>query len=163
MQPCATSGLTLILLMWKIWWATNNASKWQMGFNSVFKGLTINCYRFCWWAEQVPWEPSKYCSFAYREEPNRNVLSPCFSLVFKRVAGVLILSHVTAPLLIHFSLDMHKANRKQHTGESGTLGETQKGEALLTEWPLNWTSVSESFIEQPPMFRDGDKHHVLAA
>jgi len=32
-------ALTLILLTWRIWWATNNASKWQMGFNSVFKGL----------------------------------------------------------------------------------------------------------------------------
>jgi len=32
-------GLTLILLTWKIWWATNNASRWQIGFNSVFKGL----------------------------------------------------------------------------------------------------------------------------
>jgi len=31
--------LTLILLTWKIWWASNNASKWHMGFNSVFKGL----------------------------------------------------------------------------------------------------------------------------
>ena len=31
--------LTLILLMWRIWWAPNNASKWQMGFNLVFKGL----------------------------------------------------------------------------------------------------------------------------
>lgn len=49
--------------------------------------LTINSYRFCSW-EKVPGEPSKYCSFAYREEPNRNVLSPCFSLVFKGVAGV---------------------------------------------------------------------------
>jgi hypothetical protein len=26
--------------MWRIWWA-NNASKWQMGFNSAFKGF---CY-----------------------------------------------------------------------------------------------------------------------
>jgi hypothetical protein len=34
-----TSSLTLILLTWKIWWAPNNASKWKMGFNSVFKGL----------------------------------------------------------------------------------------------------------------------------
>jgi hypothetical protein len=33
------SSLTLILLMWRIWWASNNASRWQMGFNSVFKGL----------------------------------------------------------------------------------------------------------------------------
>ena len=31
--------LTLILLTWTIWWAPTNASKWQMGFNSVFKGL----------------------------------------------------------------------------------------------------------------------------
>jgi len=36
-----TSGitLTLILLTWRIWWAPNNASKWQMGFNLVFIGL----------------------------------------------------------------------------------------------------------------------------
>ena len=25
--------------MWRIWWAANSASKWQMGFNSAFKGL----------------------------------------------------------------------------------------------------------------------------
>ena len=31
--------LTLILLTWRIWWAPNSANKWQMGFNSVFKGL----------------------------------------------------------------------------------------------------------------------------
>ena len=32
-------GLTLILLTWRIWWASNNASKWQMGFNLAFKRL----------------------------------------------------------------------------------------------------------------------------
>jgi len=32
--------LTLILLTWSIGWAPNNARKWQMGFNSAFKGLT---------------------------------------------------------------------------------------------------------------------------
>ena len=32
---------TLILLKWRKWWSPNNASKWQMGFNSAFKGLTI--------------------------------------------------------------------------------------------------------------------------
>ena len=31
--------LTPILLTWRIWWAPNNASIWQMGFNSAFKGL----------------------------------------------------------------------------------------------------------------------------
>ena len=33
------SLLTLILLTWRIWWAPNNASKWQIGFNSAFQGL----------------------------------------------------------------------------------------------------------------------------
>ena len=38
------SVLTPILLTWRIWWAPNNASKWQMGFNSAFKGLNRCCY-----------------------------------------------------------------------------------------------------------------------
>jgi hypothetical protein len=33
------NDLTLILLTWRKWWTPNNARKWQMGFNSVFKGL----------------------------------------------------------------------------------------------------------------------------
>jgi len=31
--------LTLTLLMWRICWAPNNASRWKIGFNSAFKGL----------------------------------------------------------------------------------------------------------------------------
>jgi len=31
--------LTLILLRWRIWRVPNNASRWQMGFNSAFKRL----------------------------------------------------------------------------------------------------------------------------
>jgi hypothetical protein len=34
-----STDLTLILLTWIIWWAPNNANKWQMGFNLAFKGL----------------------------------------------------------------------------------------------------------------------------
>jgi len=32
-------ALNLILLTWRIWWDPNNARNWQMGINSVFKGL----------------------------------------------------------------------------------------------------------------------------
>jgi len=54
----ATHGnicLTLNPLTWKIWWAPNNASKWQMGFNSAFKGLRFRkCfYKFRWFLRQV--------------------------------------------------------------------------------------------------------------
>ena len=34
-----TYVLTFTLLIRRIWWAPNNASKWQMGFNSAFKEL----------------------------------------------------------------------------------------------------------------------------
>ena len=34
-----SSIITLILLKWRIGWAPNNTRKWQMGFNSAFKGL----------------------------------------------------------------------------------------------------------------------------
>jgi len=40
------NDLTLILLTWRKWLTPNNASKWQMGFNSAFKGL--NCSSFIW-------------------------------------------------------------------------------------------------------------------
>ena len=31
--------LTPIQLTWRIWWAPNNCSHWQMGFNFAFKGI----------------------------------------------------------------------------------------------------------------------------
>jgi hypothetical protein len=37
--------LTLALLTWTKWWAPASTSKWQMGFNSAFKGLkTVTLY-----------------------------------------------------------------------------------------------------------------------
>ena len=39
-QRVSQTELTLILLTWRIWWAPNNASRWQMGFNLAFKGLS---------------------------------------------------------------------------------------------------------------------------
>jgi hypothetical protein len=50
--------LTLTLLTWKIRWAPNNASKWQMGFNSAFKGL--KCSGLSNWSFP-PW----MCFFGY--------------------------------------------------------------------------------------------------
>jgi len=45
------NDLTIILPTWRKWLA-NNASKWQMGFNSAFKGLSdcilyTECYSSC--------------------------------------------------------------------------------------------------------------------
>jgi len=44
------TSLTLIPLMWRIWWAPNNASKWQMGINSPIKGLRVPfSFTFYYW------------------------------------------------------------------------------------------------------------------
>jgi len=42
--PDATIQLALTLLPWRIWWAPNNASRWQMGFNLAFNGLMLRCH-----------------------------------------------------------------------------------------------------------------------
>ena len=41
-----TSYLTLYLLTWRVWWAPNNASKGQMGFNLAFKGLRYKISKY---------------------------------------------------------------------------------------------------------------------
>jgi hypothetical protein len=38
------NNLTLILVTWRKWWAPNNVSKKQMGFNSAFKELIMTGY-----------------------------------------------------------------------------------------------------------------------
>jgi len=53
--------LILTPLMWRIWWAPDNASKWQMVFNSAFKGLSstwavYRSLRKC--TEITPWPTS---------------------------------------------------------------------------------------------------------
>jgi hypothetical protein len=32
--------------MWRVWWAPDNASRWQMRFNSAFKGLNMLCLHY---------------------------------------------------------------------------------------------------------------------
>jgi len=52
-HPYILPGLTLNPLTWKIWGAPSNASRWQMGFNSRFKGLNnykklyLGVFAFC--------------------------------------------------------------------------------------------------------------------
>jgi hypothetical protein len=46
--------LNLILRTWIIKWAPNNANKWQMGFNSAFKGLNVNYNFFFLFSHLVP-------------------------------------------------------------------------------------------------------------
>jgi hypothetical protein len=44
--PVLYIGRTVLLipLMWNIGRVPNNVSKWQMGFNSAFKGLKVHIY-----------------------------------------------------------------------------------------------------------------------
>jgi len=52
-----------IPLMWRIWWAPNNASKWQMGFNSAFKGLIGSFETFVSHVSVWAWLCNDYIQF----------------------------------------------------------------------------------------------------
>ena len=59
--PCVTVchhiSTGVYVLTWRIWWAPNNASKSQMGFNSAFKGLILyynSCLAFSQNCEERP-------------------------------------------------------------------------------------------------------------
>jgi len=88
---------TLILLTWKMWWAPNNASKWQMGFNSAFKGLMIIfiCYNI----------------FKYLNVVRRNIcsLSLCYDPEHKTWSGRHIFFNL--PLLLDLSPYLHVLER----------------------------------------------------
>ena len=65
------NDLTLILLTWRKW-TPNNASKWQMGFNSAFKGLSVvtlwECYFIDVYGTDVTMVYDRfnsYCNFLY--------------------------------------------------------------------------------------------------
>ena len=76
-------GITLILLMWRIGWAPNNTSKWQMEFNSAFKELRASnpslprslcglvfmcsvglCELVCWWTDSEIRSHDDGCKFS---------------------------------------------------------------------------------------------------
>jgi hypothetical protein len=42
--PFCIYSLTFILLTWKIWWASNNASRWYMGFSPLNAELNPICH-----------------------------------------------------------------------------------------------------------------------
>ena len=62
--------LTLKPLTWKIWWAPNHASRWQVGFYSAFKGLKCPLTHILltwriWWAPNNAsrWQMGFYSAF----------------------------------------------------------------------------------------------------
>jgi len=98
-------SLTPTLLTWRIGWAPNNASKWQMGFNSAFKGLRLKiegcnqywyillwfnwkiwdfcrdthtlCSKLLWWQNFVWW-----CLIFVYPQYLTGILSPFWNLEF---------------------------------------------------------------------------------
>ena len=49
-----TDCLTPILLTCRIWWAPNNASRWQMGFNLAFTGFTVvTAWTACFYTQKL--------------------------------------------------------------------------------------------------------------
>ena len=71
------TSLTLILLTWRIWWAPNNASRWQMGFNTVFNLLKSTCYviHHQFNIQQLYFFPTLYLCVLYLSENKQRLVS----------------------------------------------------------------------------------------
>jgi hypothetical protein len=83
LRLCLSSSLfslTLTLLTWTIWRAPTNASKWRMGFNSAFKGLSSAVQMLC---------RSPSFHFQHNTARTGSPLSPsaCSPYVFSRAAA----------------------------------------------------------------------------
>jgi hypothetical protein len=68
--------------MWRIWWVPNNASKWQMGFNSAFNGLKLFTYEritlYC--HAQLYSSPTPHSYAKFHLEPSSLLANLCLSL-----------------------------------------------------------------------------------
>jgi hypothetical protein len=82
--------LTLILLTSTKWWAPANASKWQMGFNSAFKGLNqllenINYYAIFYYSFLsgiiYPFTTFPFCKFYVRYVYVYTMFACCLDLL----------------------------------------------------------------------------------
>jgi len=79
-------GLTLILLMWRIWWAPDNASRWQMGFNLAFKGLSLLFWQCFPRPHSLPLRLSsglqKYSCYSKTKKQKHRILSVVYISLF---------------------------------------------------------------------------------
>jgi hypothetical protein len=105
LQVTSVNNLTLILLTWSIGWALNNASKWQMGFKSAFKGLKDEFRK-----ETISGTFPLLCNYL--------LLGPFVTLGKTTVRFVIsVIPHVTAPagrILINFSIWIFFGNRSRN-------------------------------------------------
>jgi hypothetical protein len=79
----AMGKLTLILLPWRIGWAPNNASRWEIGYNSACKGLRDLHYELL---EHPPYSPDLAPSDFYLiQKLNSSLLVSVFLQIKRRL------------------------------------------------------------------------------
>jgi len=122
-------SLTLILLTWRIWRAPNNACRWQMGFNSAFKGLiynimTNNCsnkknqnFYFC---SNFSWSSDRFspkiidnlyrCTVHFVETFNQHIHKTVYIKAFKIAPSYFVPRIIFRELLAKFIFLKHSLN-----------------------------------------------------
>jgi len=103
------NDLTLILLKWRKWWAPNNASKWQMGFNSAFKVLNSMCYD----------SPDNSTCMPREEQAHRVSLHPGTGIIEPSAH-----SHTTAESQITNTIVKKRRNRTSFRAQRTSLDST---------------------------------------
>ena len=102
------TSLTLTLLTWRVWWAPTNACKWQMGFNSAFKGLRMRWkswkgfhkmgFQECFQHLYSRWQKCINCTRGiFWRKCNLNYCTVLYFSEIKWFRGVLKLSRTDSP------------------------------------------------------------------
>ena len=133
--------LTLNPLTWKIWWAPNNASRWQMGFNSAFEGLNSddNCnqsvsFASYWWWGITLWVEA----FAVTAQH-----IPVLSDTWPAGSGAVSIS-TPAEQLRDLQLRTHSCLNKRH---SATLTVTSQPPLHSAHHDTNWTAAHQTKLQ----------------
>jgi len=122
--------LTLTLLTWIIWWASNNASKWKIVFDSAFKGLICPVFRALtlilltwriWWATKNDGEWQMGFNSAFK-----GLICP----VFRALTLILLTWRIWWAT---------KNDSEWQMGFNSELNELNK--SIIYIQPIKWTSV----------------------
>jgi len=127
MQVALIISLTLILLTWRIGWAPNNASRWQMGFNLAFKGLIFQLMHTIYTLQ-------KALKFTLK---TLNICPHMFRSLFKTILrGLVDCTLPSETLSFHDKVSLSKEH------QTHTRAHTQ------TEWDDIWPQTAQFYNER---------------
>jgi len=147
------NSLTLILLTWRIWWAPNNASRWQMGFNSAFKVLNTG------WTQKhslisSSYKIKSYWNIFYKYGTADTLTQEIFNFPARRQRPVKCKMALTSQQRSSCVVEFHKTNTVVTVQRAFKLkfnvdsfGGTWRTQSMYLHYPQPWMSCRNASLQ----------------